>query len=149
MSKNTLNFSFQNVCKAKNAPSAAHMRAWAALACQHPAELTVRVVDEAEARRLNRSFRGQDRDYATNVLTFDYSHQPVTVADIVLCAPVVEAEAIALNKPSEEHWAHLVVHGCLHAQGYEHETTAKDAFEMEALEAWLMMGCLGFENPYG
>jgi probable rRNA maturation factor len=145
--KNTLKLTFQNVCKAKNAPAAAQVRVWAALACQFPAELTVRIVDADEGRALNQSYRG--KDYATNVLTFDYSHQPVTQADIVLCAPVVEAEAITLNKPLAEHWAHLVIHGCLHAQGYEHETHAKDALEMEALEAWLMMGGLGLPNPYG
>ena len=108
-------------------------------------ELTVRVVDEAEGRELNRSYRF--KDYATNVLTFDYTRAPVLAADLVLCAPVVAREAAEQGKTLAAHYAHLVVHGTLHAQGYDHETNARDANEMEALEV-LILGSLGFDNPY-
>jgi probable rRNA maturation factor len=109
------------------------------------AELTVRVVSETEGRELNRSYRG--KDYATNVLTFDYTRTPVLAADLVLCAPVVAREAAEQGKTLQAHYAHLVVHGALHAQGYDHETKARDANEMEALEV-LILGSLGFGNPY-
>lgn len=115
-----------------------------ALACE--AEITVRIVGSAEGRKLNRDYR--HKDYATNVLTFDYTREPVVMADLVLCAPVVALEAKEQGKPLEEHYAHLLVHGTLHAQGYEHETNERDALEMEALEV-LLMGALGHANPYG
>lgn len=109
-----------------------------------PAELTVRIVDAEEGQALNREWR--QKDYATNVLTFDYSHEPVVVADLILCAPVVEAEAAAMNKPVLEHYAHLLVHGALHAQGWDHEDP-DEADAMEAQETALMLS-LGFSNPY-
>jgi probable rRNA maturation factor len=108
-------------------------------------ELTVRIVNEAEGRELNRSYRG--KDYATNVLTFDYTRAPLLAADLVLCAPVVAREAAEQGKTLQAHYAHLLVHGTLHAQGYDHETNARDADEMEALEV-LILGSLGFGNPY-
>ena len=114
-------------------------------ALAHPAEITVRIVGEAEGRALNLQFRG--KDYATNVLTFDYQRAPVVMADLVLCAPVVAREAKAMNKPLEDHYAHLLVHGTLHAQGYDHETHERDALEMEALEV-LLVQALGYPNPY-
>jgi probable rRNA maturation factor len=125
--------------------SKARVQRWIRMALIHPGELTVRVVGQAEGRRLNLAYRG--KDYATNVLTFDYSAQPVVHADLVLCAPVVAREAREQNKTLQEHYAHLLVHGTLHAQGYEHETDEADALEMEALEVLIMHG-LGFENPY-
>lgn len=109
-----------------------------------PAEFTVRIVDAEEGRRLNREFRG--KDYATNVLTFDYSREPVVCADLVLCAPVVEAEAQAEGRELLAHYAHLLVHGALHAQGHDHERV-REAKVMEALETRLL-GELGFANPY-
>jgi len=109
-----------------------------------PAELTVRVVGEAEGRALNREFRG--KDYATNVLTFDYQRAPSVVADLVLCAPVIEREAAAQGIGLEAHYAHLLVHGALHAQGFDHERT-KDAAKMEARERAILAG-LGFADPY-
>ncbi len=136
----------QAAVKRKNTPKAAELRAWALAACQGPCDITLRIVGEAEARAMNQQFRG--KDYATNVLTFDYMQAPVVMADVVICAEVVAREAVALNKPEAEHWAHLVVHGCLHAQGYDHETNARDAFKMEALESWLMVGVLGLQDPY-
>lgn len=109
------------------------------------AEMTVRIVDAAEAQALNRDYR--QKDYATNVLTFDYATDPVVMADLVLCAPVVAAEAAAQNKTLAAHYAHLLVHGTLHAQGWDHETSEADAQAMEAHEAAILQG-LGFDNPY-
>ena len=109
-----------------------------------PAELTVRLVDAAEGRRLNREFRG--KDYATNVLTFDYTREPVVVADIVLCSEVVEREAAELGVSIADHYAHLLVHGCLHALGHDHEK-ARQAQRMERLETELLAS-LGVADPY-
>ena len=114
------------------------------VALEVPAELSVRIVDADEGRALNREFRG--KDYATNVLTFDYAHTPVVVADLVLCAPVLEAEAAAAGKPVKDHYAHLLVHGALHAQGWDHERAA-EARRMEARETALL-AALGVADPY-
>jgi probable rRNA maturation factor len=113
-------------------------------ALQAPAELTVRVVDAEEGQRLNREFR--QKDYATNVLTFDYERSPLVMADLVLCAPVVAREAAELGLDVLAHYAHLLVHGTLHAQGFDHER-ARDAKVMEALESQLLQR-LGFADPY-
>ena len=109
------------------------------------AQITLRVVTKTEGQALNLQFRG--KDYATNVLTFDYQTAPHLAADIVLCAPVVAAEAKAQGKTLKDHYAHLIIHGLLHAQGWDHETSAEDAEEMEALETWLMLS-LGLPAPY-
>ncbi len=109
------------------------------------AEITVRVVDAEEGRQLNRDYR--HKDYATNVLTFDYSSAPLLAADLVLCAPVVAREAAELGKPLAEHYAHLLVHGALHAQGWDHETSEADAEAMEARET-AILAKLGFADPY-
>ena len=118
---------------------------WLGAALARDGELTVRIVGEDEGRALNRVYR--KKDYATNVLTFDYTREPVVTSDLVLCAPVVAREAIEQRKTLEAHYAHLLVHGALHAQGYDHETSQRDALEMEALEI-LLMGSLGYANPY-
>lgn len=123
----------------------ARVTRWMRMALANNAEVTVRVVGSAEGRQLNHSYR--HKDYATNVLTFDYAQEPMVMADLVLCAPVVALEAKEQGKTLEEHYSHLLVHGTLHAQGYEHETNEKEALEMEALEV-LLMGALGYENPY-
>ena len=117
---------------------------WIRAALDAPAEITVRIVGAEEGQSLNRGYRG--KDYATNVLTFDYARAPLVQADLVLCAPVVEREAAEQGKPVEAHYAHLLVHGTLHALGYEHET-ARDAKRMEALETQILAG-LGFADPY-
>ena len=109
------------------------------------AEITVRIVDADEGQSLNRDYRG--KDYATNVLTFDYATEPMVMADLVLCAPVVAREAAELKKPLAEHYAHLLVHGTLHAQGWDHETSEADAEAMEARETEILAG-LGEPNPY-
>jgi probable rRNA maturation factor len=113
-------------------------------ALELPGEIAVRIVDADEGRALNREYRG--KDYATNVLTFDYSHEPVVGADLVICAAVVEKEAAELGIPVLDHYAHMLVHGTLHAQGYDHE--ADDEAEcMETRESELMQA-LGFADPY-
>jgi probable rRNA maturation factor len=117
---------------------------WMRAALEAPAQITVRIVDADEGRALNRDYRA--KDYATNVLTFDYEHEPVVVADLVLCAPVVEREATEQGRSLEAHYAHLLVHGTLHAQGYDHEAE-DEAAAMEARESELMLA-LGFADPY-
>jgi len=118
---------------------------WIRHALQSDAEITVRIVDTEEGQTLNHDYRG--KDYATNVLTFDYTQAPYVTADLVLCAPVVEREAQEQGKTLQAHYAHLLIHGALHAQGYDHETNQRDALEMEALEI-LLLGALGYDNPY-
>jgi probable rRNA maturation factor len=118
---------------------------WIRHALQSDGEITVRIVGAEEGQTLNRDYRG--KDYATNVLTFDYTSAPVVIADLVLCAPVVEQEAQENGKTLQAHYAHLLVHGTLHAQGYDHETGEQDAEAMEALEIEILAG-LGFDNPY-
>jgi probable rRNA maturation factor len=117
---------------------------WVRAALDAPGEITVRIVGAEEGQALNRAYR--QRDYATNVLTFDYSHAPVVVADLVLCAPVVQREAKEQRLTLEAHYAHMLVHGTLHAQGQDHED-ATAARVMEALESALMLS-LGFADPY-
>ena len=118
---------------------------WIRHALATDAEITVRIVGAEEGRQLNHDYR--KKDYATNVLTFDYAQEPVVTADLVLCAPVIEREAKEQNKSLEEHYAHMLVHGTLHAQGWDHETSETDAQEMEAYETDILRE-LGFADPY-
>jgi probable rRNA maturation factor len=123
------------------------VRRWVQAALLAPAELTIRFVDAEEGRALNRDYRA--KDYATNVLTFAYTEDDdsaVTQADIILCTDVLQREAVEQGKTLEAHTAHLVVHGVMHAQGYDHETDA-EAAEMEGIEIEVL-GRLGMENPY-
>ena len=117
---------------------------WIRAALESPAEITVRIVDADEGRALNHAYRGSD--HATNVLTFDYQRAPLVVADLILCAPVVAREARAQRKALQAHYAHLLVHGTLHAQGYEHRRAA-EARVMEGRETALLQA-LGFPDPY-
>jgi probable rRNA maturation factor len=134
-------------------PAAGEIRRWAAAALQGEADVTVRLVGTREGRQLNADFRG--KDYATNVLTFVYGEgEPMPddcaeaplAGDLVLCVPVVLREAREQGKTVEAHFAHLIVHGMLHLQGYDHEVQ-QDAEEMEALEAEIL-ATLGYANPY-
>ena len=118
---------------------------WIRHALASDGEITVRIVNAEEGRALNRDYR--QKNYATNVLTFDYTQAPLVTADLVLCAPVIAAEARAQCKTLSAHYAHLLVHGALHAQGWDHETSDADAAAMEAREAEILAG-LGFQNPY-
>lgn len=129
----------------------AMLQRWVEVALLGPAELTIRFVDAEEGQTLNRTYRG--KDYATNVLTFAYNEgeelgeDDATQADIILCTDVLLREAQEQNKTVEEHAAHLVVHGVLHAQGYDHEHDT-DADEMEQFERDILE-VLGYPDPYG
>ncbi len=130
------------------------IRRWVQAALLAPAQFTIRFVNTQEGRELNRTYRG--KDYATNVLTFAYTadddmppdnnDDTITQADIILCTDVLETEAAQQHKTIIEHTAHLVIHGALHAQGYDHENDT-DATEMETLEITVLTE-LGFPNPY-
>jgi probable rRNA maturation factor len=125
-------------------PSTATLRRWIKPALARDALLTLRFVGRAEGRRLNREYRG--RDYPTNVLTFDYQQRPTIVADIVLCLPVLRSEAKQQGKPLRAHLAHLLLHGVLHAQGFDHLTDAQ-ARRMQARERRLLAQ-MGVGDPY-
>lgn len=130
----------------KSLLSRARVAGWVKAALLADGELTLRFVDAEEGRHLNRAYRG--KDYATNVLTFAYGQtadNPVC-GDIVVCCPVIEREAAEQGKTLDAHYAHMIVHGTLHAQGYDHEVE-EEAREMEALEADIL-GALGFPDPY-
>ena len=117
---------------------------WLRHALQSDAEITVRIVNAEEGQALNRDYR--QKEDATNVLTFDYTQEPIVTADLVLCAPVVAAEAKEQGKTLEAHYAHLLVHGALHAQGWDHDDD-EDAQVMELRETDIMHR-LGFDSPY-
>jgi probable rRNA maturation factor len=119
---------------------------WIKAALFADAELTIRFVGEEEGRTLNRTYR--QKDYATNVLTFAYaeSEDDPVAGDLIVCCPVVEKEAAGQGKPLAAHYAHLIVHGTLHAQGYDHEDEP-EATEMESIETDIMRA-LGFSDPY-
>jgi probable rRNA maturation factor len=134
----------QRASRAAHIPGDRRLRAWATAALAREAEVTVRYVAQAEARRLNREFRG--KDYATNVLTFIYGEGADLAGDVVICAPVVAREAREQGKSVQAHHAHLLVHGLLHLQGHDHERVS-EARRMEALERRIL-GRLGFADPY-
>ena len=126
-------------------PPARRLRALARAAAGRNARMTLRVIGAAEARALNRAYRG--RDYATNVLAFDYgTSRRAACGDIVLCHPVLAREARAQRKRLADHYAHLVVHGALHLRGYDHGR-AGDAARMERREARIL-GRFGLPDPY-
>ncbi len=147
----TLRVTLQTATQTKALPSDADFERWigAALAGRREsAELTVRIVDEDEAARLNHRYR--HKDYPTNVLSFPAQlpagMESALLGDLVICAPLVMREAAEQGKPAQAHWAHLTIHGTLHLLGYDHES-ASQAEEMESLETALLAG-LGYPDPY-
>ena len=149
MSSRRLNLSVQYACNAAGLPLRQKIRDWARAALNvdemRGGQITVRFVDAEEGQTLNNEYRG--KDYATNVLSFPYEVAPVVCGDLVICAPVVEREAKEQGKSLEEHHAHLIVHGVLHLQGYDHETSEQDAQKMEEKER-TVLASLGFADPY-
>jgi len=147
-----LELDLQIASEAPDLPSEADFRSWCELALrqrQNDSELTIRLVDEAEGRELNKTWR--HKDYATNVLSFpaDVPDELLDIpllGDLVICAPVVTREAAEQGKSAQAHWAHLVIHGCLHLLGYDHIDDA-EAEEMEGLERELLAE-LGHPDPY-
>lgn len=151
--KTKLKLALQNASGAENLPTRTQIRKWAEAALQADvanAEITFRIVDTEEGRTLNRDYRG--KDYATNVLTFTFDDDMPDIpglpllGDIVLCAPVVEREAAEQGITLEAHYCHLVVHGVLHLQGYDH-IEEDEAEAMEALETQIVTS-LGYDDPY-
>lgn len=134
----------QNASEMAGIPSPAQFKKWARKALRVNSEITLRIVDEEEGRMLNLEYRG--KDYATNVLTFPLMEEPFIMADIVICAPVVAKEAQAQHKTLEAHFAHLMVHGILHAHGYDHEVP-EQAELMESVETQTLTN-LGYADPY-
>jgi len=137
----------QKAVNSPGLPTNAELRRWLAAALERSAAVTVRFVGAAEARKLNNAYR--DRDYATNVLSFDYESAglgQVLAGDIVLCAPVLRREARAQGKALSAHIAHLTVHGALHLQGHDHQSPGAAA-RMEALEKRILAK-LGYPDPY-
>ena len=139
-----LSIAIQIASNQSNLPTRTQFRKWAKATIRVDTEVTIRIVDEAEGRELNKMYRA--KDYATNVLTFPLTEEPHLMGDIIICAPVVAAEALAQNKPLEAHYAHLTVHGVLHLHGYDHEIEAQ-AELMESLETAIVCK-LGYADPY-
>jgi probable rRNA maturation factor len=144
-----LNLSVQYACDQTGLPLRAQVRAWARAAWNfngaRGGQITVRFVDAQEGRSLNRDYRG--KDYATNVLSFPYGIEPVICGDLVICAPIVDREAAERDRSPAAHYAHLIVHGLLHLQGYDHETGRQEARTMEAHEC-AILAALGYADPY-
>ena len=125
-------------------PTRAQFRLWVKAALKQNAEIVIRIVDEAEGQELNHQFR--NKDYATNVLTFIHNDMQSLIGDIVLCAPVIYKEAQQQHKKLLVHYAHLIIHGVLHLQGYDH-IRDEEAAVMEQMETQILVQ-LGYENPY-
>ncbi len=148
----TITLDLQLASEAPNLPTEAQFQQWleaSILPFQDVAEVTVRIVDEAESQQLNFEYR--EKDKPTNVLSFPFELPPGVeelplLGDLVICAQVVAAEAQEQGKELHHHWAHMVVHGCLHLLGFDHINDA-DAEEMEAEEI-LILQQLGIKNPY-
>ena len=139
-----LSLSVQFASNAAQLPTRNQLRKWVKAALRVDTEVTIRIVDEVEGRKLNRTYRG--KDYATNVLTFPLTEEPHLMGDIIICAPVVIQEAKQQNKTIAAHFAHLTVHGTLHLHGYNHEIEEQAAL-MESIEVTTMLQ-LGYPNPY-
>ena len=147
----TITLDIQFACENSNLPSTAQMQLWAEaalLSYNKDFELTLRLVDISESQQLNHQYRGKDKP--TNVLSFPFEVpdgiELDLLGDLVICADVVESEAITQNKTVNAHWAHMIIHGCLHLLGYDH-ISEDEAIEMETIEIDLLAS-LGLENPY-
>ena len=147
----TITLDIQLACENSNLPSTAQMQLWAEAALlpyNKDFELTLRLVDISESQQLNHQYRGKDKP--TNVLSFPFEVpdgiELDLLGDLVICADVVENEAITQNKTVNAHWAHMIIHGCLHLLGYDH-ISEDEAIEMETIEINLLAP-LGIENPY-
>ena len=140
-----LHLSVQFACKDPALPSRYRFRRWVQSTIAHATEVTIRLVDEDEGRQINHRYRA--KDYATNVLSFPYEQSPVLLGDLVLCVPVVLREAKAQRKSAESHFAHMIVHGMLHLQGWDHEADPAEAEGMEAHEREILAR-LGYPDPY-
>lgn len=134
----------QYATDSKDVPARPQFRRWVKAALMQDAEIVLRIVDETEGHELNHQFR--NKDYATNVLTFVYDDTQPLAGDIVLCAPVVSKEAQQQHKNLTAHYAHLIIHGILHLQGYDHIEEA-EAVVMEQMETQILAQ-LGYDNPY-
>ncbi len=149
MTSKRLNLSVQYACNNAELPLRSQIRTWARAALNidgmRGGQITVRFVDCDEGRSLNKDYR--NKDYATNVLSFPYTSEPVICGDLVICAPVVEREASEQSKSLDAHYAHLIVHGLLHLQGYDHETGKNEARIMENHEHSILAD-LGYSDPY-
>lgn len=149
----TLELDVQIALDLPGLPAEADFQRWAEAALagadhRQDAELTLRIVNEAESAALNETYR--HKPGPTNVLSFPCDAPPevdsALLGDVVICAPVVLREAVVQGKTPEAHWAHLVAHGVLHLLGYDHDEAQAEA--MEALEIRILAG-LGFPDPYG
>ena len=139
-----LNLSVQYACNKEGVPSREAIRHWARAALTGGGQVVIRFVGAEEGQELNRDYRG--KDYATNVLSFPYDVEPVVSGDMVICPEVVAREAGEQGKAPEAHYAHLVVHGMLHLQGWDHDND-DDAAAMEAEERRIL-AALGYPDPY-
>ena len=149
MTSKRLNLSVQYACNQGGLPSRPQIRAWVRTALdvdeKRGGQITIRFVEPEEGQSLNNDYR--EKDYATNVLSFPYEVEPVVAGDLVICATVVEREAAEQEKTLEAHYAHLIVHGILHLQGYDHEIGENEALLMENKERTILAQ-LGFSDPY-
>ena len=149
MTSKRLNLGVQYACNQSGLPSRPQIRTWVRAALdvdgKRGGQITIRFVEPEEGQQLNRDYRG--KDYATNVLSFPYEVEPVVAGDLVICAAVVEREAAEQEKTLEAHYAHLIVHGILHLQGYDHEIGENEARLMEDKERTILAQ-LGFADPY-
>ena len=149
MTSKRLNLGVQYACNQSGLPSRPQIRTWVRAALdvdgKRGGQITIRFVEPEEGQSLNNDYRG--KDYATNVLSFPYEVEPVVAGDLVICATVVEREAAEQEKTLEAHYAHLIVHGILHLQGYDHEIGENEALLMENKERTILTQ-LGFSDPY-
>ena len=139
-----LNLSVQYVCNRDGLPLRGDFVRWARAALVGGGEVAIRLVDTDEGQALNNDYRG--KNYATNVLSFPYDSEPVVNGDLVICPAVVAREAAEQNKPLAAHYAHLVVHGMLHLQGWDHDND-DDAEAMENEEREIL-AAMGYPDPY-